>query len=192
MTAKEYIKLSKKYIDDVLSGARIAGELEIKAVKRHINDCKNAIGKEIRLDEMAAMKAFSFFTLLKHSKGEFSGKPFILSPWQCFVVYSIFGWRKVADGSRRYKYAYVEVARKNGKSTFAAAIALYMMIFDGEQGAEVYTAATKFSQAKIVWDEAKNMVNASSALKKVHQSISEDIGDGVHNQQDGEPVSGLR
>lgn len=166
MTAKEYIKLSKKYIDDVLSGARIAGELEIKAVKRHINDCKNAIGKEIRLDEMAAMKAFSFFTLLKHSKGEFSGKPFILSPWQCFVVYSIFGWRKVADGSRRYKYAYVEVARKNGKSTFAAAIALYMMIFDGEQGAEVYTAATKFSQAKIVWDEAKNMVNASSALKK--------------------------
>lgn len=162
---QEYIRISKKYIEDVSTGKKKAGKLEKLAVKRHLDDLSKAIGKGLHFEERSASKAFAFFQLLKHSKGEFAGKTFDLSHWQCFVVYSLFGWKR-ADGTRRFNISYIEVARKNGKSTFAAAIALLMMIFDGEQGAEVYTAATKFAQAKIVWDEARNMVQSSSALKK--------------------------
>ncbi len=160
---KDVLKV-KSYIDNVLSGKRRAGELEILGIKRHLMDIKNAGADGFYFDERAACKAFAFFSLLKHSKGEFAGHPFILSDWQSFIVYSIFGWKR-SDGSRRYRYAYIEIARKNGKTTFAAAIALYMMVLDGEQGAEIYMAATTRGQANICWTEAKNMVSKSPALK---------------------------
>ncbi len=163
------IKLAEKYIEDVLSGTRKAGKLEILAVKRHISDLQNAPEMGLYFDIKAAKKAFAFFSLLKHSKGEFAGKKFELSGWESFIVYSLFGWMR-ADGTRRFRYGYVEIARKNGKTTFAAALSLLMLVFDGEQGAEVYTAATKRDQAKICWTEAKNMVSKSSALKKYIES----------------------
>ncbi|HNX12824.1 MAG TPA: terminase large subunit [Paludibacteraceae bacterium] len=166
MNPKNYIKTVEKYISDVLSGEKIAGKLEILAVKRHLSDIENAHERKIFFDDKAARKAFAFFSLLKHSKGVFFNKPFDLSPWQAFIVYSLFGWKR-ADGSRRFRYAYVEVARKNGKTTFAAAIALLMMVFDGERGAEIYFAATKEKQAKICWDEAKNMVGTSGLSKYI-------------------------
>jgi len=165
MTPKNYVKIAEKYINDVQSGIRKAGKLEKKAVKRHLSDLENAAEKQIYFEERSAQKAFAFFQLLKHSKGEFSGDDFILSPWQAFIVYALFGWKR-ANGSRRFRYAYIEVARKNGKTTFAAALALLMLIFDGESGAEIYTAATKHEQAKICWGEAKNMISKSTALKK--------------------------
>lgn len=160
-----YVKIVDKYISDVQSGLRIAGKLEILTVKRHISDLNNSVEMRLFFDVKSASKAFAFFSLLKHSKGEFAGSDFILSPWQAFIIYCLFGWKR-ADGSRRFRYAYVEVARKNGKTTFASAIALLMMIFDNEQGAEIYTAATKRDQAKICWTEAKNMISKSPALKK--------------------------
>ena len=156
-------KKVKKYINDVLSGRRICGKLERLAVERHLADLKNADKLRIRFDEVAAMRCFSFFSILKHSKGEFSGMRFELEPWQLFIVWVLFGWKRL-DGSRRFRYAYVEVARKNGKTTFAAALSLYMMVLDGEDGAEIYTAATKRDQAKICWTEARNMVGKSPAL----------------------------
>ena len=156
-------KKVKKYINDVLSGRRICGKLERLAVERHLADLENADKLKIRFDEVAAMRCISFFSILKHSKGEFSGKRFELEPWQMFIVWVLFGWKRL-DGSRRFRYAYVEVARKNGKTTFAAALSLYMMVLDGEDGAEIYTAATKRDQAKICWTEARNMVGKSPAL----------------------------
>lgn len=168
-SAENSVKLAESYIDNVLSGEKKAGKLEVLAVKRHVDDLKKSPEKQIYFDKKAAKKAFAFFSLLKHSKGEFSGHDFELSPWEAFIIYSLFGWMR-AGGTRRFRYAYVEVARKNGKTTFAAAISLLMMIFDGEQGAEVYTAATKRDQAKICWSEAKNMVAKSPALKKYVES----------------------
>ena len=159
------IKLAEQYIENVLSGKRNAGKLEILAVKRHISDLNNAPEKGLYFDKKAAKKAFAFFSLIKHSKGEFAGQKFELSDWESFIVYSLFGWMR-SDGTRRFRYAYIEIARKNGKTTFAAAISLLMLVFDGEQGAEIYSAATKRDQAKICWTEAKNMVSKSSALKK--------------------------
>jgi phage terminase large subunit-like protein len=108
-------KKVKKYINDVLSGRRICGKLERLAVERHLADLENADKLKIRFDEVAAMRCISFFSILKHSKGEFSGKRFELEPWQMFIVWVLFGWKRL-DGSRRFRYAYVEVARKNGKA----------------------------------------------------------------------------
>lgn len=164
MKPKEYITQVSRYIEEVTQGTgRKTGRLEHLAVQRHLADLETQVTKGIYFDQKAALKAFSFFQLLKHSKGEFSGQDFVLSPWQAFIIYSIFGWKR-ADGSRRFRYAYVEVARKNGKTTFAAALALLFMIFDGEAGAEVYTAATMRDQSRICWTEAKNMITTSPAL----------------------------
>nr|WP_255440751.1 terminase large subunit [Paracoccus sp. MC1854] len=86
-----------------------------------------------------------------------------MQPWQQFVVGSVFGWKR-ADGLRRFRTAYVEVARKNGKSALLAGIALYALVADGEAGAHVYAAATTRDQARIVFGEAERMVAASPAL----------------------------
>lgn len=111
---KEYIKKMQKYITDVESGERNAGELERLAVQRHLDDLKYSVERGIYWDEKAAMKALSFFTLLRHYQGEWAGKELILEGWQCFIIGSLFGWKK-AGGVRRFNTAYVEVSRKTGK-----------------------------------------------------------------------------
>jgi hypothetical protein len=109
--------------------------------------------------------AKTFFGFLRHSKGEWAGQTFALASWQAFVVGSLFGWQR-SDGLRRFRTAYCAVPRKNGKSTLSAGIGLYLLVADGEQGAEIYSAATSRDQARIVFDEAKRMVGASPALKR--------------------------
>ena len=109
--------------------------------------------------------AIDFFGFLRHSKGEWAGQTFALAPWQAFVVGCLFGWQR-ADGLRRFRTAYCAVPRKNGKSTLSAGIGLYLLVADGEQGAEIYSAATTRDQARIVFDEAKRMVQSSPALRR--------------------------
>jgi phage terminase large subunit-like protein len=105
-----------------------------------------------------------FRTFLRHSKGEWAGQPFELLDWQREdLIYPLFGWER-ADKTRRFRKAYVELPKKNGKSTLASGIGLYMLAGDGERGAEVYSAATDQKQASIVHNEAINMVDASPAL----------------------------
>ena len=133
------------------------------ACERHIKDLRR---EDIWFDAATAEFAIKFIEFLPQSKGEFAGKPLILQEWQKFIVGSIFGWRK-PDGTRRFKKAYIEIPRKNGKTTLAAAIALYGLIADGEEGAEVYFAATKREQAAICFDEACNMINQSAELDEV-------------------------
>jgi phage terminase large subunit-like protein len=117
-------------------------------------------------DVKTASRVIRFFSLLKHSKGEWAGQVFRLEPWQEFILWNLFGWKWKVSGLRRFRTGYIEVARKNGKSTFFAGIGLYLFAYDDEPGAEVYTAATKRDQAKIVWGEAKRMVQRSPTLKK--------------------------
>ncbi len=102
----------------------------------------------------------------KHSKGKLGGKPFILELWEKALVAATFGIIHKIDGTRKYQEVLLVVARKNGKSTLAAAIGLYLQIADGEPGAEVYACATKKDQAKIIWLEAKRMVKKSPILNK--------------------------
>jgi len=118
-------------------------------------------------DEAAAEHAVAFFEKqLTHVKGELAGKKFVLEEWQKDrIIRPAFGWKR-PDGTRRYRTIYVEIPRKNGKSSLAAGIALYLLICDDEPGGEVYSAAGDREQASIIFNAAKEMVLGNRALKK--------------------------
>jgi len=116
-------------------------------------------------DAAAARFACGFFEYLNHSKGEWAGSALHLEAWQQFTVGSVFGWKR-KSGARRFRFVYEEVARKNGKSTKMSGIGLYVLVADKEPGAEIYTAATKKDQARIIFDEARRMVLSSSELRR--------------------------
>ncbi|HEK9107208.1 TPA: terminase large subunit [Streptococcus equi subsp. zooepidemicus] len=116
-------------------------------------------------DEKKADRAVAFIQNLKHTKGKWAGKPFLLLPWQEQIIRDLFGIVK-EDGNRQFLSAYVEIPKKNGKSELAAAIALYLLYADGEASAEVYGAACDRNQASIVFDVAKQMVGMSNPLNK--------------------------
>jgi len=143
----------------------LTGELVRLACQRHLADLDDGAARGLRWDPDAAQHALDMFGYLTHHKGEWAGEPIRLEPWQAFVIGSAFGWYR-ADGTRRFRLVYTEVARKNGKSTIAAGIGLYLAFFDGEPGAEVYAAATKRDQARIIWDDARRMVLASAGLRR--------------------------
>lgn len=103
---------------------------------------------------------------MKHTKGRWAGEHFVLQAWQRDeIIRPLFG-RKRADGTRQYRTAYIEIPRKNGKSTLSSAIALYLLFADGEAGGEVYSAAADRDQARIVFNQAKAMVEESKSLNK--------------------------
>ena len=160
-----------RYIDDVMSGRVAAGRLERLMVERQLRDVETGAARGLVWRPELGRIVVDFCGLLQHSKGEWAGKPLILEPWQEFVVCCLFGWLR-QDGTRRFRRAYVEVARKNGKSTLAAALGLYGLVADGEAGAEIYCGATKKEQARIIFAEAQRMARASAALAgtlTVHQ-----------------------
>ena len=118
-------------------------------------------------DEAAAQRAVDFFErYLRHIKGEWAGQPLFLLPWQeDDVIRPLFGWKR-ADGTRKYRRAYIEVPRKQGKSTLCAGIGLYLLFADQEPGAEIYSAASDREQAAIVFDLAKTMAELNPSLAK--------------------------
>ncbi len=134
------------------------------ACQRHLRDIEEGHKRGLHWDLAAARHGIGFYGYLRHGKGEFAGKPFQLEPWQQFYVGCAFGWKR-EDGFRRFTTALLVVGKKNGKSTLLAGSALYCFVADGEKGAEVYAAATKKDQAKLVFDEAKRMVRGSLPLK---------------------------
>lgn len=117
--------------------------------------------------ERAERVAQFFRQFLCHSKGQWEGQPFELLDWQRDdVIYPLFGWVR-PNGSRRYRKTYIEIPKKNGKSTLAAGIGLYMLVGDREAGAHVFSAAADTKQASIVHGEAINMVSKSPSLSQV-------------------------
>ncbi len=108
---------------------------------------------------------------LKHTKGRWANKPLIPDPWQIvWVIAPVFGW-KHPDGTRIIREALVEIPRKNGKSTLSSGFGLILLAADGEEGAEVYAAATTKPQAGIVLDAAKAMVRKSPGLRTRLESL---------------------
>lgn len=118
-------------------------------------------------DFAAADRVRQFFAkFLVHTKGSFAGKPFILLDWQWRdVIGPLFGWKR-ADGTRRYRRGFVEIPKKNGKSSLVAGICLYMLVADGESRPQVYSAASSRQQAAIVYDDCAAMVRKSPLLAK--------------------------
>lgn len=146
---------------DVRSGKITACHWVQQAVERYYNDLDNAIEKGWEFSRQHAERYINFIERLRHTKGKWAGSYLKLEPWQQFIVWNIFGWLMADTHKRRFTEAYVEIARKNGKSTFAAAIALAMEFADKEMGAEVYSVATTRDQARICFKYAQDMVRFS-------------------------------
>lgn len=116
-------------------------------------------------DERRADRAVRFYEMLRHTKGKFRDQPFTLLPWQKQIIRDVYGTLK-SDGTRQYKYVYIEIPKKNGKSELAAAAALYHTFADGERSGEIYGCAADKKQAGIVYKVAKDMIELVPALKK--------------------------
>ena len=152
----------------------VAGEIQTckwtrLAIDRQIEDLARpaAANWPWVFDLDRATRVCDFLELLPHIKGKWArgGSLLVLDPWQCFIVTTVFGWVHKDTGLRRYREAYIEVPRKNGKSLVSAGIGLYMLSADGEQGAEVYSAATTRDQARIVFDDAKGMAERTPDMR---------------------------
>jgi phage terminase large subunit-like protein len=162
------IDVFNEYVSGVVGGEIVTGKYVRLAVERHLKDVANQGTDEFpyTFDEQRAGQAIGAFpAMFRHTVGQYAGQPFELTPWQAFIVGSLWGWRD-DRGLRRFNRCYVTLARKNGKSTLAAGIAILMAAFDGEQQAQVYCGATKLDQAKIIFQECHRMIGASPHLSE--------------------------
>lgn len=159
------------YAEAVVSGAVVAGPHVRNACRRHLKDLVDGHERGLRYDEAEAAKVIRFFeTKLRLNGGQFEGLPFLLHPSQAFKLGSLFGWKR-PDGTRRFRRAYIEEGKGNGKSPLAGGIGLYGMMADSEPGAEVYAVAAHRDQAKILFNDAVTMVDQSPDLaKRITQS----------------------
>ena len=152
---------------------------KIKKVYAHLEVLTKNKKSEWEFDESKYIHALTFIEkYCKHSKGKFGGQPLLLELWQKALIGAMFGIVHKIDGTRKYQQVMLIVARKNGKSVLSSAIGLYLMIADGEPGAEIYACATKRDQAKIIWLEAKRMVKKSPVLlKRIKPLVAEMVSD---------------
>ena len=109
-------EVAKAYIADVLAGKVDACKWVRLFCERHTRDLKSGAKRGLKFDEGEAGRVLHFFDFLHHSKGEWGGRPFVLSPWEQAYLWVLFGWRKKSTGLRRFRISYLEVARKNGKA----------------------------------------------------------------------------
>jgi phage terminase large subunit-like protein len=155
----------KAYARQVVAGKIVAGPHVRNACRRHLKDLQDGRERGLRFDRAAADRAIGFFEdMLRLSGGQFEDEPFILAPSQAFIVGSIFGWKR-ANGKRRFRRAFIEEGKGNGKSPLAAGIGLYGLTADGEAGAEIYPLASHREQAMILFRDAVAMVKKSPKLK---------------------------
>jgi phage terminase large subunit-like protein len=180
-------KLSRydQYAFDVVGEKILTCKWVKLACQRHIDDIakQKTDGFHFYFDKNAADEVIEFIELLHHVEGKWAneGKLITLEPWQCFIVASLFGWKKTKDKTRRYRSAYIEVARKNAKTTLLAGIGLYLAFLDGEEGAQVYVAATKRDQAILTHGIATKMVRKDKSLTDCIKIFKNNL----HNVQHG-------
>ena len=191
-----------QYIKQVLSGEIITCELIKLAVKRHVSDLKKQKTKNFPyyFDEKIGQRYINFAQLCKHWKGAMANKFIQLEPWQQFYFVSQFGWQRMSGG-RRFRSSYLEIARKNGKTTMCAVKALGMLMLDNEAGSQVYFAATKEEQAKIGFRDTVNIVKASPGLSEYFKcyaksvvmgnSFIQPLGSDSEKQDGFDPTAGM-
>ena len=152
------VKKGIEYCEQVVAGKIPAGKLTVLACQRQLKDLQRKRFKYY-FDPEEAERFITFIEMLPHTKGRWAAKRELitLSPWQLFLVGTLFGWLRKKDDTRRFRECYWSVPRKNGKSVLAAGIGLAMMLIDGEFGAEVYSGATSEKQAWEVFRPAKKI-----------------------------------
>lgn len=147
------------YARQVLDGTHITGRLIQSAAKRLLKDLER---DDIFFDDAEAIRAVKFIeTKLCHWEDQWNGKPLVLEGWQKFIVQQIFGWKMVSNGRRRVRSVYIQIARKNGKTSFLAAIILYHMFADRVGTPQVLVGANDEEQAKICVNSAGRMIESS-------------------------------
>lgn len=166
------------YARQVQAGKIIAGPHVRDACARHLRDLQTASARGLRWSIEHAQEAIAFFEeVLCLNGGEFEGKPFILQPWQAFIVGSLFGWLR--GDVRRFRVAYIETAKGSGKSPLAAGVGLKGLTADGEARAEIYAAATKKDQSMILFRDAVAMFQLSPELRR--RLTPSGVGENVWN-----------
>lgn len=154
------------YAHAVLDGSIVAGPHVRNSCRRHLDDLANAADRGLHWDDSAARRVFNFFERkLRLSEGQFDNQPFVLQPMQDFILGSIFGWKR-ADGTRRFRRAYIEAGKGCGKSPLVGGIGLYGLVYDNEPGAQIYAAAATKEQASILFRDAVKMMRQSPDLSK--------------------------
>jgi phage terminase large subunit-like protein len=165
----KFVDAAQDYARRVVAGEIPACKWTRLACNRQIGDLARETSGDwpYRFDVARAERPCEFIELLPHIKGLWAKQRRLieLEPWQCFVITTVFGWVHATTGLRRFREGYTEVPRKNAKSTLSSGLALYMLTADGEQGAEVYSAATTRDQARIVFDDAKAMAERVPDLR---------------------------
>jgi phage terminase large subunit-like protein len=160
---------AEQYIDDVLNDRITVCKWVRLAVERQVRDMERIGDPDFPFyfDSKAAMRKIAFSQEMRHIEGPLANAhlKIKLEPWQQFIDWCIFGWKRVGTGTRRYTKAYIEVARKNGKTLMASTGAWYCAIMDGEEGPQVYCVATKLDQAKIAWDAIKAQIDTQPLLR---------------------------
>lgn len=152
----------------MVKGELVAGPHVRAQCQRHLNDLRRPKKDGLVWDLEAVHRALGFFpAVLRLSEGQFEGEPFRLHPAQSFIVGSLWGWRRRSSGLRRFTRAYIEQGKGNGKSPLAAGIGLLGLVADGESGAQIYAAAAKMDQARILFNDAVSMVRQSPDLEAV-------------------------
>lgn len=151
-----------KYALAVQSGEIVACKRIKQAVSRYFADLEN---EAYFFDVETVEKFLKFSRLCPHVKGHLRGQPIELSDWQAFLFANILGFKHKSNGLRKYRSAYIQVARKNAKSTVAAVLSNWFLVMEkGQQ--DIYTAAVSRDQARIVFDDAKQMALLSKPLRK--------------------------
>lgn len=162
-----HVEAADGYIQGVLSGVVPACKWTALACERQLEDLERAKKKSSPIEWHPELgnKVCKFVELMPHIKGEWAKLrlKITLEPWMSFMLTTVFGWIRT-DGFRRFRNVYIEVARKNAKSTIAAGVGNYMFAADGEEGAEVYSAATAKDQAKIVFLTARLMARKTPSF----------------------------
>lgn len=149
------------YANRIIDGEIAACKWVRLACRRFVDDLNHGHERGLVFSPEKAQDILDYYDLTPHIKGEWAGQPIVPSDWQTFALVNIYGWLR-EDGLRRFRTVYIEVARKNGKSTFVAPLGLYMLKEDGEAGSEIYSCATSRDQARIIFDTARDMTRQSS------------------------------
>lgn len=163
-----HVALGEKYARDVIASRIVACKWVRLACERHFRDKKRKDWRW-KFDAQRAECVMYFMELFPHTKGKWAAnnEPFVLQPWQCFLVLSIFGWIDRRNKNiRRFIRALLMVPRKNGKSDTAARIGNHMFANDGEFGAEVYSGATSEKQAHEVFGPAHKMADRTKEFQE--------------------------
>jgi phage terminase large subunit-like protein len=162
---RDYAAIAARYAADVIEGRVVAGKWVRLACQRHRDDLKKR-GWGFYFDEWHAADVCDFAEKLPHIEGQWGSPTVTLEPWQVFCLAVIFGWRRRADGGRRFSKVYFELARKNGKSTLAAIVSLYCFCCEQEPAPYVFIGATTGAQALKVFHPARMMARKTPALRE--------------------------